>query len=253
MPKHGEKSYPELIGADGRQHALDKPFSDELCSRYLMDLGAIMALLPPPPARLLDLGAGTAWTSVFFAKRGYDVVAQDIAQDMIDLAAANRDRASVSNLELIVSDYESLAYSEEFDCATFYDSLHHAEDEVAAIASVYRALKPGGACVTLEPGEGHAKAPASLEAVEKFGVTERDMPPHLIVAAGRQAAFREFETFPRPADLVAVSQDEPPRPRGGLGLRGRLKAVFVPEVMGAPARSSSLDYTRITAIVRMRK
>lgn len=242
MPKQGEKSYLELLGEAGRQHALNKPFSDQACSRYLMDLGAIMSLLPPPPARVLDLGAGTAWTSIFFAKRGYDVVAQDIAQDMIDLASVNVARAGVDNLELIVSDYETLDFSEAFDAATFYDSLHHAEDEVAAIASVYRALKPGGICITLEPGEGHADAPASRQVVEQFGVTERDMPPHLIITAGRKAGFREFEIFPRPADLAPVA------PHSRPGRKGRLQ-----EAIAALFATPSIDHTRITSIVRMRK
>jgi len=65
MPKAGELTYLQKLGPAGRQHALDKPFSDSLCWRYLIDIGAILSLLPPPPARLLDLGAGSGWTSVF--------------------------------------------------------------------------------------------------------------------------------------------------------------------------------------------
>ena len=226
MPKAGEITYLAKLGAAGRAHALNKPFSDPLCWRYMMDFGAILSLLPAPPARVLDLGAGSGWTSVFLARRGYDVVAQDIAEDMIELGLENKRRFALENLDFVQGDYESLAFKEEFDCATFYDALHHAEDERPAIASVYRALKVGGVCVTLEPGEGHAAHPSSLEVAQKFGVTERDMPPHLIMAAGRAAGFREFEVFPPPT-LFFPNPPEPPVP--------------------------SSEYLRISSVVRMRK
>jgi SAM-dependent methyltransferase len=226
MPKAGELSYLQKLGPAGRMHALDKPFSDPLCWRYLIDIGAILSLLPPPPARLLDLGAGSGWTSVFYARRGYDVVGHDLAPDMIELAVENKRRYNIDNLQFLQGDYESMPFDREFDCATFYDALHHAEDERSAIASVYRALRPGGVCVTLEPGEGHGADPSSQEVVRNFGVTERDMPPHLIIAAGRAAGFEEFEVFAPPTLFF-------PHP---------------PEVPVTPA-----DYYRISSVVRMRK
>jgi hypothetical protein len=95
-----------------------------------------------------------------------------------------------------VSDYEKLSYQEEFDCAIFFDSLHHAIDEDAALSAVYRALKPGGICITLEPGKGHETADYSREAVKKFDVTEKDMDPEKIVLSGRKAGFSSFQVYP---------------------------------------------------------
>ena len=153
--KSGEIDYLKNIGPQGSKDAFDKPFSDATRPKNLVDIGVVMALLPQPPARILDLGCGTGWTSWFLAKSGYDVVGQDIAQDMIDLAVRNGERYGTSSAKFVVSDYESAGYSEEFDAALFYDSLHHAEDERAAIRCAFRALKPGGALVTHEPGRGH--------------------------------------------------------------------------------------------------
>lgn len=191
MGKQGEIDYLENLGEAGRQHALDKPFSDSLCPRYLIELGVIMNYLPPVPAKLLDLGCGSGWTSVFYARRGYDVIGQDIAPDMIDLANENKVRFGVSNLQFCVSDYEDLPFSDEFDAAIFYDSLHHSVDERAAIRAVHRALKPGGVLITLEPGVGHATSPTSIDAAKKFGVTERDMPPRLILRAAKEVGFAQ--------------------------------------------------------------
>src|SRR5512147_373992 len=119
------------IGDEGARGAFDKPFSHFTCSKNLVDLGIVMHLLPPPPARLLDLGCGTGWTSVFFARRGYEVTGQDIAPDMVAAAEANRERHGLANLRFVVSDFEGLAFEGEFDCAVFFDSLHHAVDEEA--------------------------------------------------------------------------------------------------------------------------
>src|SRR5438552_10137601 len=126
MPKLGEIDYLKNTGGAGIVHAANKPFSDEDCGRYLMEMGAIFHLLPPPPARLLDLGCGTGWTSVFFARSGYEVVGVDIAPDMVAHAEANRDREGVPGLTFLASDYEDLPFDGEFDAAVFYDSLHHA-------------------------------------------------------------------------------------------------------------------------------
>jgi SAM-dependent methyltransferase len=206
VPKSGEVDYIRKIGPAGARHALDKPFSDGECGRYLADLATIMRVLPPPPARILDLGVGPGWTSAFLARRGYEVVGQDICPDMIELANQNRTRYGAESVSFVVQDYESMAFREEFDAAFFYDALHHAEDERLALARVHAALKPGGVCVTIEPGEGHAAA--SIEVARSLGVTEKDMPPHHIISLGRAVGFQEFRVYTRPAE---------PRPAVGFG------------------------------------
>lgn len=208
MTKLAEQEYPLKIGELGRQHAKGKPFSDPNCGTLLGDIGFIMSLLPKPPARLLDLGCGTGWTSCFFAKYGFDVTGQDISQEMINLAEENLLEHKLHNVRFIQSDYENLSFENEFDCAVFYDSLHHAVDESLAIRSAYNALKRGGILITHEPGEGHSAHPHSINAMEQFGVNERDMPPHLIIKAGKQAGFREFQILPLPQFVQTLCCDK---------------------------------------------
>lgn len=204
MGKQGEIEYLGRLGEAGAGHARGKPYSDANCGGMLTDLGAIFMLLPRPPARLLDLGCGSGWTSLIFARHGYEVVGQDIAPAMIALAEAGRAEAGLGNASFVVSDYESLAFAGEFDCAVFYDALHHAEDPGAALASVARALKPGGVLITVEPGTGHAVAGHSVDAVARFGVTERDMPPREIVRLAMRAGFGSARVHPSPKMLGAV-------------------------------------------------
>lgn len=197
MAKQDEEQYFDKIGEDGRHHALNKPFSDEHCGLYFTDMGMLFSLLPKPPARILDLGVGTGWTSVFLAQRGYEVTGQDISEDGIALANQNKERAGLANLSFIVADYEHLTFANEFDGAVFYDCLHHSEDTHLALSSVYKALKPGGFCVTIEPGTGHAAAEGSVNARKQWGVTEKDMPPKTIVALAEQIGFRDHEVYAR--------------------------------------------------------
>jgi ubiquinone/menaquinone biosynthesis C-methylase UbiE len=201
MPKQGEIDYLKNIGDEGTKHALNKPFSDDDCGGYLMELGAIMSLLPPPPARLLDLGCGTGWTSCFFAKRGYEVIGQDISAYMITQAEINKKIWRTENLHFVVSDYENMNFDSEFDCAVFFDALHHAVNEEAAIRMVYKALKPGGICVTSEPGMGHRKSRSSTEAIKNYNVTEKDMPPLKIKRIGKKTGFRIFRIYPHSKHL----------------------------------------------------
>jgi SAM-dependent methyltransferase len=201
MAKSGEIEYLRNLGEAGVWHAANKPFSDPGCARYLAEIGAILALLPPPPARLLDLGCGTGWTSVFFARVGYEVVGVDISPDMIDQAEANRAQAGLDRLDFAVSDYEEMAFDDEFDAAVFYDALHHAVDGRAAVAGAYRALKGGGMCVTSEPGQGHHLSPEARAAVHRYNVTEKEMPPRRVIELGRAAGFTSFRVYPHAFDL----------------------------------------------------
>ncbi len=180
MSKADEMAYPDRMASvlgvpqsEVRRHLLHKPFGEELTSRFLIDLGQILALLPRPPARVLDLGCGSGWTSRFFARCGYSVVGVDISQTMIDLA--REAAADMTGVTFVAQDYERPLMLGEFDAAVIYDALHHAENEASAIATAYRALKPGGIFITAEPGIGHSIAPGSIQAMERFGVTEKDM------------------------------------------------------------------------------
>ncbi len=205
MAKAGEKSYFNAIGDVGQNFSLNKPFSCDACDFMLADLAVLFHLLPVPPASILDLGCGTGWTSHFLARRGYDVTGQDISEEALALGTkfvAGMEFAG--SLRFCAGDYENIGFDREFDAAIFYDSLHHAEDEKAALACAYRALKPGGLLITHEPGEGHSLQAASIDAMATYSVTEKDMPPHHIIALGSEIGFIRPRIYPLPHNLFAV-------------------------------------------------
>lgn len=245
LSKLAEQNYLAVTGDFGKAHNLGKPFSDSGCAVNLASIGTIMTLLPDPPARILDLGCGGGWTSIFFAKRGYEVVGQDISQDMIDLATQNKAQHDIdSRLSFVCRDYEDTTIDEEFDAVLFYDCLHHADDERAALASAYRALKPGGVTITHEPGEGHSVAAGSIEAMELYGVSERDMPPHLIIRHGQEIGFKASRIYPMPDTLLEILYRYPIPRRWSKA--GRRHAKMVLDVTFRPS-------DKVGAIVVMTK
>ncbi len=193
MPTKGELAYFKNMDQWTFAHAANKPWSDEHCGRFLMELGALAGIMPRR-GKLLDLGCGTGWTSYYFAKMGYDVVGQDVAPEAIQYAQRRAADCGMDNLAFVEADYESMSFEPVFDIAVFFDSLHHAIDEKMAVRSAYRALKPGGMLITSEPGIGHHRR--SRKQIEAHGVTERDMHPSRIIRAGKAAGFTSSKIYP---------------------------------------------------------
>jgi SAM-dependent methyltransferase len=216
MPRQGELCYYDVIGEQGREHALGKPFTNVDCGAALMQIGEVMNLLPAPPARILECGCGPGWLSYILSKHGYTVVGTDVAADAIDLARSNPVFRGFPRPEFFVADSDILPFRQEFDAVVFFDSLHHSLDEQAAINSAYRALKPGGLCITSEPGRGHSHR--STEVVDKFDVTEKDMPPSLIRKLARNAGFRRCRVYPR-LDLLGRVLTMRPDPNESFKMR----------------------------------
>lgn len=243
MPTQGEFEYFKNIGEEGMRHAIQKPWSDSQCGLYLMELGAMLGRMPDK-GRLLDLGCGTGWTSVMFAQKGFDVVGQDLIAEAIEAGRKLKEINHLENLDFVQCDYEALAFKEEFDIAVFFDSLHHAMDEEKALNSAYRALKPGGICITSEPGLGHARR--SKRVMEEFGVTERDMHPGKIIRAARKSGFKCIGVHPH-ASYLYISLF---RERNG----GLLTKLFrLPGARSLVAIFCILFYKHLAGIVVLKK
>ncbi|WP_020473005.1 class I SAM-dependent methyltransferase [Zavarzinella formosa] len=198
MAIEGELSYYGAIGEEGVRHAKAKPFSDHDCAFMLMQIGAVFAILPPPPAKVLECGCGVGWLTRMLYMRGYDCVGVDVSDEAIKLAQPLAE-SSGGAMNFQVANVENLPFTEEFDAVIYFDALHHCIDEGAAIKAAFNALKPGGMFIASEPGNGHAKN--SEEVIRKFGVTEKDMPASHITALGKAAGFTTFRQFPRMDDV----------------------------------------------------
>jgi demethylmenaquinone methyltransferase/2-methoxy-6-polyprenyl-1,4-benzoquinol methylase len=108
----------------------------------------------------LDVAAGSGDLSALLARRvgaAGRVVVTDINARML---AHGRDRlldrGVVGNVAFVEADAEALPFrSSTFHCVTIGFGLRNVTDQAAALASMYRVLKPGGRLVVLEFSKPH--------------------------------------------------------------------------------------------------
>lgn len=104
------------------------------------------AVAPKSGERILDVAAGTGTSSVPLGRTGAVVVAVDISPGMIEVG-----RKKHKKLEFQVADAERLPFGDdEFDAVTISFGLRNIRDPRAALAEMYRVMKPGGRLVICE-------------------------------------------------------------------------------------------------------
>ena len=125
-----------------------------------------------PGMAMADIGAGTGLFTLHFAQAvGADgkVFAVEIAKNFLEHIKARASKASASNVQTILCTERSVELPESsIDLAFICDVYHHFEFPSASLATLHKALKPGGTLVLIDfkriPGEtsdfimGHVRA-----------------------------------------------------------------------------------------------
>lgn len=218
MTKARERDYFKAMDGASLAHAVGKPYSDAEAGILVAQMAAALQIFPHAPQKLLDLGCGTGWTSRFFAQAGYAVTGYELSPEAVKIADSLISTELKSKLKFICGDYEKLPFENEFDCALFIDSLHHSQDETKVLRQVFKALKPGGICIAIEPGKGHSRTAKSHEAIRRYGVTERDLPPKVLAVSAKQAGFAKAEAYVHPGQIFRALYN-PPNKASGLKKR----------------------------------
>jgi ubiquinone/menaquinone biosynthesis C-methylase UbiE len=155
---------------------------------------AVTALELLPGHRVLDLGVGSCWTTEWLARLNIDVVATDIAVDMLSVG---RERVRDLDAGLVTGDLEALPFAaQSFDRALCMNALHHIPDPSLALREIARVLKPSGRLVLIEPGQGHAEREASQHATREFGVLEQELEATHLMQLCTQAGFTRVVVRP---------------------------------------------------------
>lgn len=101
----------------------------------------------PKQGKILELGAGQAQDSCFFAGQGYEVTATDIEDTALELAGKKAADQHVT-VELQKVDLrEALPFADEsYDIVYAHLSLHYFDHETTQrlFSEIHRVLKPGG-------------------------------------------------------------------------------------------------------------
>lgn len=110
---------------------------------FLRSMELLMRHLPPPPARILDIGGGTGPYAEALSQRGYETHLLDAMEKHVQAAKARPGIASA-----VVGDARKLDWPENFaDAVLLMGPLYHLlrrNDRQAALREARRVLKPGG-------------------------------------------------------------------------------------------------------------
>ena len=153
-------------------------------------------LTVPAPARVLDLGCGDGALTSELCARGYDVLGVDSSPEMVRAARAR-------GLSAEVADGHALPFDSEFDAVFSNAALHWLLRPDDAIASVHRALRPGGQFVAELGGAGNiARLLSALTSLlDARGVAGAGVVPWYFPSAGEYATRLERAGFR--VDLLA--------------------------------------------------
>lgn len=121
-----------------------------------------------PAARVLDLGCGAGHVSYQVAPLAAEVVACDLAPEMLGLVARQAVRQELGNLHSLCAAAEALPFSAaSYDLVISRYSAHHWTDPGRALAEVRRVLRPGGQWVLVDViSPGPALLDTHLQAIE---------------------------------------------------------------------------------------
>ena len=106
----------------------------------------------PAKGMVLDLGAGQAQDSCYFAEHGYNVTATDIEDSALELA---KEKATSNSVDIKIQKVDlrkKLPFqADSFDVVYSHLSLHYFDHETTAsiFNEIYRVLKPGGTLALL--------------------------------------------------------------------------------------------------------
>ncbi len=155
-----------VIAREGADPDINRPYLDpdyaqwlerfERPGREVYDRRAAIVLASgvTPGMRVADIGAGTGLFTLLFAHRvgpSGKIYAVDIARNFLDNIARRATSQGFTNITTIVNNQTDTRLAPgSIDLAFISDTYHHFEQPRALLASIRRALRPGGALVVID-------------------------------------------------------------------------------------------------------
>ena len=129
-----------------------KPFSAPIFE----ETRKVMQTYLTPEMRLLDpsCGAGTEATTLATLVPQGEVVAADLAAEMVQTTFENARRSGIANMAFFQADVARLPehFAGMFDLIFCSLAFHHYPEPAATVAEMYRVLRPGGYAFIADPG-----------------------------------------------------------------------------------------------------
>jgi trans-aconitate methyltransferase len=207
-------------------------------ARFVSDLGSpvVELLAPKRGERILDLGCGDGVLTKRLVELGCEVVA-------VDSSAAQVEAARQLGLDAHVMSGEDLTFDAEFDAVFSNAVLHWIRRADPMIASVYRALEPGGRFVAECGGHGCVRKiqTALVQALDRRGLDGAASVPWYFPTPGDYATRLERAGFR--VDTIALIPRPTPLPGDVIGWLETFAQSFLNALSG-DARAKYLQEVR---------
>lgn len=169
-----------------------------LWKKFAIELAAVRA-----GERVLDLAGGTGDLSAAMAARvgtKGQVICSDINAAMLGVGRQRlTDKGVVGNIEYVQANAEKLPFADNlFDCVTIGFGLRNVTDKQAALASMYRVLRPGGRLLVLEFSK--PKMPGLSQAYDQYSF-------HVLPLMGRLVA-QDADSYRYLAESIRMHPDQ---------------------------------------------
>lgn len=257
----GHRGYVEGLPEGERLWLRTKPFSAppnfELATCLRTFAHVVEHLGLGLRAQVLDVGCGPGWMSEFLARCGYWVTGIDISEDMVEIA-----RLRVSRIPEQVGDgidpvaefhampVREMPWTDRFDAAILYDTMHHFDDELETLRVIRRTLVPGGTIYIREgarPAPGSEGEQALIEEMRVRKTLESPFDPRYLLEVVREAGFEDVRRLLEVDELVSVDDLRQPfnaiarflRYRAG---RGDINTVVARKPLGLEARTDATNF-----------
>jgi SAM-dependent methyltransferase len=217
--ERGHLDYVKRLDSAGRAWLRTKPFSAPpteelaLCLRTFAHVVELLDL--ELGAEVLDVGCGPGWLSEFLARCGYRVTGIDISPDMVEIASARV--AALGEIggglephaEFHAMPVRELPWSNRFDAAILFDTMHHFDDELATLEVIRGTLVPGGQLFIHEgvlPPKGSAVEQRLIDEMERYGTLESPFDPDYLEEVVVAAGFAEVRRFAEVDELIDLGK-----------------------------------------------
>ena len=104
---------------------------------------ALLEILPPPPATMLECGCGSAEVSAALAAQGYRATLLDAAPAALQVARRRFARRGLDATYTLGNVYQLPFPDDSFDILTSFGLLEHFADTEKVIAEMVRVIRPG--------------------------------------------------------------------------------------------------------------
>jgi ubiquinone/menaquinone biosynthesis C-methylase UbiE len=188
-----------------------RPVADEASYRKKLE---ITRGYVKPDMAVLEFGCGTGSTAIAHAAYVNHIQAIDLSANMLEIARSKAADAGVSNVTFQQASIDAFeAPDESFDAILGLSILHLLTDRNAAIAKVYRMLKPGGIFVSSTVCLGDSMKwlkPIAPTIGRLFGLVIRVLTSADLLRSLTEAGFTiEQEWQPGPKKAVFIVAKKP--------------------------------------------